>query len=156
MTDVALHLTPHGADLAILSGDLELDQGLATAVLISLFSDGRAERAQVPPEERSVRGWWGDSAEDRYGSALWLYSRAKLTRATIEGVREAAAAALAWLRLEGIVERVDVIAERQATNTLALAVTLVRGKARKWEEKWEATRNTDFSARGLALQILVA
>ena len=63
------------------SPDLQGDDGLLTALLISLFTDRRAHDDDPLPDERvgvpsDMRGWWGDYFEterpDPIGSRLWL------------------------------------------------------------------------------------
>ena len=76
MSDVALRWTDRGLDLVIEDGDLARDEGLATAVLVSLFSDARLEEASLL-EGADVRGWWAEIAGDRFGSQLWRFERAK-------------------------------------------------------------------------------
>ena len=67
MTDLALHFAPGAwsADLSILGGDLATDDGLRTAVIISLFTDARARADDPLPEaDADRRGWWGDCGSD--------------------------------------------------------------------------------------------
>lgn len=90
------------------------DEGLQTAVIISLFTDRRAEVADLPADAtgHDRRGWWGDSfAEvegDRIGSRLWLLAREKKTQATLLKARDFAKEALAWLLDDGIARGVIV------------------------------------------------
>ena len=64
MSDAALVWFPFGADININNGDLSADNGLATAVMISLFTDARApDLTLLPAGENDVRGWWGDIEE---------------------------------------------------------------------------------------------
>ena len=56
---------------------LRAERGLRSAVLISLFTDRRAEPGDVP-EGEDPRGWWADvlgEEGDRIGSRLWLIDR---------------------------------------------------------------------------------
>ncbi|NCB53153.1 MAG: hypothetical protein EOM54_14955, partial [Clostridia bacterium] len=39
--------------------DLSSDKGLETAVIVSLFTDRRADGEELPPNEKTKRGWWG-------------------------------------------------------------------------------------------------
>lgn len=70
--------------------DLQGDDGLMTAVIISLFTDARAHDDDPLPDERvgvssDRRGWWGDCLPDAQGeqtlesigSRLWLLWREK-------------------------------------------------------------------------------
>ncbi len=121
----------HDADLSIIDLDLASDRGLETAVILSLFTDRRAESDDVPPsgDDRDRRGWWADEfaevAGDRIGSRLWLLDRSKRTndvklRAT-ESIREA----LAWMLEDRVVSGIDVEVET-VDNALVFAVGLQR------------------------------
>lgn len=141
MTDIALlwNADEGRADLALARGDLRLDDGLRTAILISLFSDALArgddDLAQAdggPGDDR--RGWWGDvpvggETPRRVGSRLWLLRRAKATEGTrlraLTMVREA----LAWMIQDGVVDRLDVDAVLAGAppDRLLLTLTLRRG-----------------------------
>ena len=154
MTDLALTFdTESGADIAIENGQLVLDDGLRTAILISLFSDARASvDDDLPAEGSDRRGWWGDdyARDDRsanrggaIGSLLWLLARSKILPETLARAREAALSALSWLGEDGIARAVDIAVEVQESRRLALSVLLDRptGPARQrydflWEASW--------------------
>ena len=147
MTDIALAWSPDrfAADLLLGAGSLVTDDGLRTAILISLFSDARApEEAALPEDGADRRGWWGDDfaaggsaagggnatgrnaiGQNAIGSGLWLLQRAKITPATLQRAREAAFEALGWLVRDGIASAVDVEVEAQGSR-LAIGVTLDR------------------------------
>lgn len=79
-------------------GDVVTEDQFETAVLVSLFSDRRAEPSQVPrPELR--RGWVGDlqTPGDPIGSTLWLLEQSRLTGSTANAARDAAQVSLQWL-----------------------------------------------------------
>lgn len=141
MTDLALvwNTEESRADLALSSGALLLDDGLRTAVVISLMTDATARDddnladgdAQAAGDRR---GWWGDmpiagQATRPIGSRLWLLRRAKATEGTrlraVTMVREA----LAWMIEDGICQAIDVEAELRGSppDRLMLGVTLRRG-----------------------------
>ncbi len=70
------------ADFTRTDGNLDTDEGLETAVTISLFTDARAGEADGVSTEQDPRGWWGSaflSPEGDIGSKLWLMFRNKLT-----------------------------------------------------------------------------
>lgn len=150
MTDVALIWDAHafGADLALPGPALATDDGLVTAVIISLFTDRRARADDALPQAGADRrGWWGDvlaSDGREIGSRLWLFGRAKALASVLEDVAEAAREALAWLTEDGVASAVDVTAERQtrgATDVLALGVTIHRpeGPMRlRFDAAWSA------------------
>ncbi len=98
---------------------LALEDGLQTAVVLSLFTDSRADRdAVLPLNQTDRRGWVGDefmgdapgARADVWGSALWLVHISKVTPDVLERARFAAQEALAWLVRDGIASRVEVSA----------------------------------------------
>jgi phage gp46-like protein len=103
----------HGIDWSLSDGDLATDEGLTTAVLISLFTDARArEDDALPPGVTDRRGWWGDAwpvaPGDRIGSRLWLLAASKQLQEALIRAREFGEEALAWLVRDGAARRVEV------------------------------------------------
>jgi phage gp46-like protein len=107
---------------------LALEGGLATAVILSLFTDARAGVDDVLPlGTADRRGWAGDefmpasdgglaaAGSDAWGSRLWLLYATKATDDVPARARFAAQQALAWLLRDGIAGRVDVAAQWVAT-----------------------------------------
>lgn len=121
-------------DLAVTAtGQIARDDGLRTAVLLSLFLDARAGAEDPLPDASPQgaadrRGWVGDAlasdSTDRFGSRLWLLSREKQT----EGVRARAEIyareALAWLVTDGLATALDVTATWRSRGLLALRVRI--------------------------------
>lgn len=131
MSDLALIWDSQlfSADADVELNDLATDTGLATATLLSLFTDRLSEEAtgQFPADRR---GWWGDVhpvvSGDRIGSRLWLLEREKASESTRVRAEEYAREALAWLLEDQVAERVDVVASYPARGVLALAVDIYR------------------------------
>ncbi|WP_299376043.1 phage GP46 family protein [uncultured Kiloniella sp.] len=103
-------------DLALSEGDLETDEGLQTAVVLSLFTDKRAPKnTELPAGETDRRGWWGDllneNQGDQIGSLRWLYLREKQTTETLNKIIEADQQALDWLVEDGVARKVVVTGE---------------------------------------------
>jgi phage gp46-like protein len=119
------------ADVAMIDSDLASDRGLVTAVLLSLFTDRRAESDDVPPsgDEGDRRGWWADQFAtpegDKIGSRLWLLDRSTRTNETVLRAKEYVREALAWMIEDSVVESIDVAVETTA-NALVIAVALQR------------------------------
>lgn len=102
-----------GADLALEGFALATDDTLATAVILSLFTDARAlDDDALPPGQTDRRGWWGDAYADergdRFGSRLWLLAARKQLRSALVEAREIVEEALAWLVKDGLARRVEV------------------------------------------------
>lgn len=150
MTDIALHMTDAADllfDLALTGGQLATDDGLRTAIAISLFTDARAAEDDVLPEGGADRrGWWGDIVPpvegDTIGSRLWLLRRSKMTGAIVQRAREYAAEALVWLTADRIASTVEVEAEVQHPDRLAIGVIITRPggpERQRYDFVWSAT-----------------
>jgi phage gp46-like protein len=112
--------------------DLQGDNGLLTAVIVSLFTDCRAHDDDPLPDERvgqasDMRGWWGDYFEqektpDPVGSRLWLLWREKEMETVVARAQQYAREALAWLARERLTERIEVTASHAGPRYLGINV----------------------------------
>lgn len=103
----------HGADIALGLFDLVTDDGLETAVVLSIFTDARAlDDDALPVGQTDRRGWWGDSYPvepgDRFGSRLWLLRASKQLQASLTLARQYAEEALSWMVTDGVARKVEV------------------------------------------------
>ena len=111
------------ADMALTTAtpsDLQANSALLTAIIICLFTDARASRAEADGSS-DLRGWWGDSidldpGEAPLGSKLWLLMRSTLTDATAAKAIGYTKAALAPLIASGAVGRFVVDAAANILN----------------------------------------
>ena len=140
-------------DLGVLTGDLLTDEGLETAVLISLYTDKRASDDDPLLDDRNQdkRGWWGDMVEPfvegvEIGSRLWLLSREKTSTNIYEKVRRYVDEALHWLLEDGVATKIETKVERQntpANDTLALEIGIYRTDGRlvalNYSYQWEGS-----------------
>lgn len=122
-----------GADYALDALGLTEDDGLETAVVLSLFTDRRAQQDDPLPDGADRRGWWADGtgadARDRIGSRLWLLWREKQLPAVLVRARQYAEEALAWLVTDGVARRVEVQASNPRRSLLRLDVGIYRPDA---------------------------
>ncbi len=117
MTDIAL-IVQNGdlfADIAVAKGDLVAEDGMDTAIVLSLFSDARAADDDVLPNPGGDRrGWWGDAyAEvpgDVWGSKLWLLGRSVTSADVVARCEQYASEALAWMTEDGVAASVTCTA----------------------------------------------
>lgn len=99
---------------------MELEDTLATAIIISLFTDKRAgPDDKLPFNETNRRGWVGDefmaldatARRDDWGTLLWLIYVGKVTSDIPAFAEFTCKEGLAWLVSSGIASRVAVTAE---------------------------------------------
>lgn len=149
MADIALVFSRHGyGDLVLAGQDLARDDGLETAVLLSLFTDLRVSPEQLRPgEDRDdLRGWWGDIRPpvegDQFGSLLWLLAREKQTPEVLEKARQWAQQALAWLLEDRVAQAVTVTAEYAGLGRMHLQAVIERPDASRetyrYDFEWAA------------------
>lgn len=128
---------PQSAAQPLATYALALEDGLQTAIILSLFTDARADRdAKLPLQQTDRRGWVGDefmtatqgARAEAWGSALWLIYISKVTPDVLERARFAAQEALAWLVRDGIASRVVVTAQwaGPALDRLALRCAIYK------------------------------
>jgi len=125
--------------------DLESDGGLETAIIISLFTDRRANEDDALPDSNNLdrRGWWGDLTSsienDQIGSRLWLLEREKTTPNVVIRAKQYAEESLQWLIDDGVAMKAEVEAERQGApgnDILALKVLIHRKYGNKQVEEF--------------------
>ena len=130
MADLKLDWNGNFFDLVIEKNDLALDDGLRTAVTISLFTDRRIKAEELPAGETDKRGWWGDEFADIdgdfTGSRLWLLKREKQSNEVRRRAEEYASEALQWMITDGVAQGVTVTAEWLGGGFLGLAVSIQR------------------------------
>jgi phage gp46-like protein len=146
MGDIRLVWEDGTIDALIEDDDIAADLGLRTSVLLSLFTDRRAEDDDaLPAEDGDRRGWWADelaTAEgDRIGSRLWLLDRSKRQGDVVQRAEEMIREALAWMLADRVAERIDVEVET-VTHELRFAITVHRPRAKpvrfRFAHVWEA------------------
>lgn len=129
------------ADIAVGCGDLITGNELNTSVLISLFTDRRANGDDKLPDGTDPRGWWADAMDGyKWGSRLWLLERARNLPETLRLAEEYAKESLTWLVKDGIAKKVNVsaVAIGSCQNTLGLLVEIYKpdGKSLKWKYRY--------------------
>lgn len=118
------------------------DEGMETAITISLFSDKRAGSEELPPGVNEKRGWWGDTVsevdQDKIGSKLWLLEREKILPATANRAEEYVRDALEWLIEDGVALSIDVQAGFE-DKILVIKIEIVRsnGASQKYSVRWD-------------------
>lgn len=141
--DVGLFIVNGCIQPKIEDGDLAADDGLETAMLISLFSDQRVTDEELPPGIEFKRGWWGDGVPaivgDQIGSKIWTLDRAKTTDATLVAIETFAREALAWMLEDGAASSIEATAEYDTIGRINLALTISRptGDQSRFDVLWD-------------------
>jgi phage gp46-like protein len=134
MPDIALswNQSTQQADCTIANGGIVTGNDLQTAVLVSLFTDRRADPDYASPDGSvDRRGWWGDSyaaqTGDLIGSTLWQYRRAKKAGNTNLplAIQNACLHALQWMIDDGVAATVTISAAWMTSNREAIRVAIV-------------------------------
>lgn len=115
-------------DLSLRNGDFEITESFDTSLIVSLFTDQRADVSEVTlPQAR--RGWWGNETSDiphfQIGSKLWLLYQSRIIANTLVKSENYAFLALQWLTLYAFSKKVEVNgAFTMDTNRLNNGVSL--------------------------------
>jgi phage gp46-like protein len=136
-----------GVDYALEQLGLTEDDGLDTAVIISLFTDRQAEASDVIPDGTDdKRGHWSDSFPDidgdLIGSRLWLLTREKQLPEVMVRTREYCEEALAWMVEDGVGREVIVTVTNPKEAILYAVIEIAKpdGTATRYqfENFWRA------------------
>lgn len=166
--DFATILAPDLAfDWAVADGALLEDEGLFTAVALSLFTDRLANPDDTLPDGGDDRrGWWGDAylpvladgSPDRLGSRLWLLARAQQLPETAQRAQAYCREALEWLIDDGVAASVGVplpVFPQRGLMAITVVISQIAGNSgaaidRRYEFLWDATHNAVAEA-GIAI-----
>lgn len=139
--DIALRFDAEAKffDLAMEDGDLATDEGLETAVMLSLYTDRRAEEDDTLPDgTNDRRGYWADAYNDRlHGSRLWLLDREKELDNVPRRAEEYAREALEWLIEDEVASEVIAEATNVRRGVLLLRIQIRRGDQSTLERQFE-------------------
>lgn len=146
MTDIQTTWDLERGDWSFTKPGLSEDEGLRTAIIISLFTDRRANADDVLPNANGDRrGWFGDNFAaidgDQIGSRLWLLSREKQLVNVLLKAREYCKEALQWLIADGVAKTVDVLSEVLRDGVLAVYITITKPSGNALQFKFQAHWN---------------
>lgn len=133
-------------DVLFANNDLFREEGLETAVMMSLFSDRRAKEDDLINNPDDKKGWWGDQIADipmdEIGSRLWLLERSKATSETLVLAKEYAEESLEWMIDDGVAISIEVTSENIYENILKLTVKIYKKfdelEVFKFDNLWNA------------------
>lgn len=143
--DVTLQLLDSGIyDIEIgWDGDLKTADTFDTYILVALFTDARANEAQVQDSSRR-RGWIGNEYTPgvQMGSLLWLFEQAKLTRTVMNDVSGEVVRALQSMVDDGLALAVREAFVRLLDGGVYLEANIQRPQSqveRRYYELWQNT-----------------
>lgn len=116
MSDVKLTLDEQTGlwDISLANGDLETVESFDTSLVVSLFTDARADVSEMPIPQLQ-RGFWGDETNDdqtlKTGSKLWLLEQARMTSLILNRAINYTTIALNWLIANKYSQQINVTGE---------------------------------------------
>jgi phage gp46-like protein len=139
-------------------GTLDDTQGLATAIMVALGTNGLADQDDILPDPDSSdrNGWWGDLDADiiwngwDIGSRLWLLSRSAIESpnsrqgATIGKVINYIHDAIQPFVTAGVCSTFTATAQRTDKQTITATIVIYRGPKQaiqlRYQIAWEEQR----------------
>lgn len=127
MSDVAIIFSEEdGFDIDFTNTEFKTDNGLQTAIYISLFSNRRHDDQE---------GYWGDmfpeAENDKHGSILWSLKREKISKELLKRIEDAATDALKWMIEDGIAKAIAVEAVRVGTYNIRINIEITKSNNAK-------------------------
>lgn len=140
--DITLDWLDQALDVALIDGDLATDDGLRTAVALSLLCDRLAEPDDIIPDGTdNRRGWWADAIadieDDKWGSRLWLLGREKDLPEVRRDAEAYSREALNWLLEDGVAIEIEVTAETLNRDVLWLRPIIKRGDGSRLADRYQ-------------------
>lgn len=128
MLDIKLVQQPDlSYDLEFENGDFIIDDGLETALVVSILSDRRADNSQVSQRELR-RGWIGDLVTTlpgfKLGSHIWLSEQARITQETLTTIQDSAEKSLDWMFSAELITEVEARASITTKSSILLLITV--------------------------------
>lgn len=131
MRDAGIIWKDGRGNLVLTEGDLLNDDSVHTALMISYFTDRRAQPGDdIPDGSKDARGYWGDAYRPSpMGSRLWLLGREKQLQAALDKAVRYAKEASDWMKDDGLVSAIKITASSPQKGVLRLVtdVTLPDG-----------------------------
>lgn len=141
MADVGLVWQDGWADILLNEANTDLQTGkdLKTAILVSLFSDSRANPDDLLIDE-DPRGWWSRDL----GSLLWLLARQKATLQNLEKGIQYIKDALNWLIIQNIAKSIDVTGTIENRSKFNFTITIKKSNDYRYQYLWENINSDSY------------
>jgi phage gp46-like protein len=132
VTDVRLHSSVDGGEINMVAGQLELSDGLETAVYLSLFGGNEEDSGQ---QDTEALEWWGNCTETEPARKYRSETQFKLrtlpaTTGNLRLLEDAAERDLEWLVAAGVAKSVEVVVAMPAVNTVNIHIEVDVGDRR--------------------------
>ena len=142
--DIGLFIGSDGLIAPVIeNGDFKADEGLETAILISLFSDQRVTESELPAGHTDKRGYWGDLYPpiqgDKIGSKIWTHERGKASTETLAAIESRIPEALDWLIDDGAAASVSVEGSLDVYKQMFFTIEISRpsGESDRYSLIWD-------------------
>lgn len=126
-------------DISIANGDVVMDQSFDTAIVISLFSNARADENEVPKPSNRQGVWYSPDV----GSKLWIALTSRKTNDTLNKARDYTKSCLQWLIDDGYLKNIEVNVEL-ISKGIVIKVYLIRFDSRIETRFYQAWENSEF------------
>ncbi|RKZ80979.1 MAG: hypothetical protein DRQ35_01185 [Gammaproteobacteria bacterium] len=125
------------------SGDIDTDETLDTAILMSLFEEARATSSEIPASEQR-RGWIGNETTPSFeqGSKAWEFEQERITGSILAELGVVINNSLSKLVEEGIAVSVSVLTPYLRNGTVIVPIDIGRDGSqveRKYYPLWDNT-----------------
>lgn len=123
--------------------NLVIDDGLESAVHISLLTNRRADEGDPLPAGADPQGWCLDYMDDKgrkIGSKLWLLTGQALSPPKIQLAGQYAKESLAWMVEDGVADQIKATPQRIAHGIVGISVEIHKpgDPADRWRSFWVA------------------
>lgn len=133
-------------------GDILTQDFFDTAIIVSLFTERRANESEVlDPALR--RGWVGNESTPGFeqGSKIWLFEQARITRSVLNGLSTAVKDALEWFVDSGFADSIDAVEVTATTTGITLSTNIRRPNSQVDRQFFTLWDNTAISCPGGSL-----
>jgi phage gp46-like protein len=145
LSDIALVYKNNSFDIEIVDDDLLADDGLETAVSVSVFTDARAKEND-DLKGKTNRGYWGDMYPEQdgdvFGSRYWLLMPAKVLPETANIASDYLKESLIWMVEDGIAASINVSSSYNENKFLISSIEINKkeGKSLKFSLLWDGQK----------------
>lgn len=131
MADILLTNEKGYYDFKIENGDFVSTTGFETALILSIFTDRRANAGEVVNIELR-RGWWGNlilrnlinKPTFEIGSKIWLTYQSRITQNILNAIKNYIDESLFWLIEDGHATNIKTTIKQESSNKISIQIFL--------------------------------